>query len=87
VRFDDVQAIADAALAGFGIARLPRWLIAPRLESGELVLLMENSEVETSDIHAVWPHSRYLPSKTRAAIDALAGQLPAFLAQDACPPS
>jgi DNA-binding transcriptional LysR family regulator len=79
LRFDDVQAIADAAVAGVGIARLPRWLIAPLLKSGELVLLMEGAEVESSDIHAVWPHSRYLPSKTRAAIDALAAEVPALL--------
>ena len=85
LRFDDVQAIADAALAGFGVARLPRWLIAPRLESGELALLMDGADVETSDIHAVWPHSRYLPSKTRAAIDALATEVPAVLGGDVQP--
>jgi DNA-binding transcriptional LysR family regulator len=79
LRFDDVQAIADAALAGFGIARLPRWLIASRLNRGELVLLMDGAEVETSEIHAVWPHNRYLPSKTRAAIDALVAEVPALL--------
>jgi DNA-binding transcriptional LysR family regulator len=79
LRFGDVQAIADAALAGIGIARLPRWLITSRLKSGELVLLMDGVEVETSEIHAVWPHSRYLPSKTRAAIDALVAEVPARL--------
>jgi len=79
LRFDDVQAIADAALAGIGIARLPHWLIAPLVKSGSLVLLMEGAELESSDIHAVWPHSRYLPSKTRAAIDALARELPRLL--------
>jgi DNA-binding transcriptional LysR family regulator len=83
LRFDDVQAIADAALAGFGVARLPHWLIAPLLQSGALLLLMEDVEVETSDVHAVWPHSRYLPSKTRAAIDALAAEVPALLGSEA----
>jgi DNA-binding transcriptional LysR family regulator len=84
LRFDDVEAIADAALAGFGIARLPRWLIASRLRSGEL-LLMDGVEARTSEIHAVWPYSRYLPSKTRAAIDALAAEVPALLDPDATP--
>lgn len=79
LRYDDVQAIADATLAGLGVARLPRWLIAPRLRSGELVLLMGGAEVETSEIHVVWPHSRYLPSKTRAAIDALVASVPPLL--------
>ena len=81
LRFDDVQAIADAALAGFGIARLPRWLIASRLKSGELLPLLDGAE-QPSEIHAVWPHSRYLPSKSRAAIDALAAEVPALLGAD-----
>jgi len=32
-----------------------------------------------SEIHAVWPHSRYLPAKTRAAIDILLAQMPSQL--------
>jgi DNA-binding transcriptional LysR family regulator len=79
LRFDDVEAIADATLAGFGIARLPSWLIASRVGSGELVLLMDGAPMQAYDIHAVWPHNRYLPSKTRAAIDALAAEVPALL--------
>ena len=79
LRFDDVQAIADAAIAGAGIARLPRWLVAPYLRGGELVLLPE-TEGEMEQLHAVWPNTRYLPAKTRAAIDALAKEIPAMLA-------
>lgn len=79
LRFDDVQAIADAAIAGAGIARLPRWLVAPYLRGGELLLLPE-TEGEMEQLHAVWPNTRYLPAKTRAAIDALAKEIPAMLA-------
>jgi DNA-binding transcriptional LysR family regulator len=82
LRFDDIEAIADAAVAGFGIASLPRWLIESRLRSGELLLLRDGAEVQWYEIHAVWPHSRYLPSKTRAAIDALAAEVPALLDPD-----
>jgi DNA-binding transcriptional LysR family regulator len=83
LRFDDIEAIADAALAGFGIASLPRWLVAPRLRSGALVLLGDGAPTQAYEIHAVWPHSRYLPSKTRAAIDALAAEVPPLLDLDA----
>ena len=31
-----------------------------------------------SEIHAVWPRTRYLPAKTRAAIDALAHEIPSL---------
>ncbi len=76
LRLDDVQAIADAAIAGAGLAWLPCWLVAAYVREGLLELVMDCQRVVASDIHAVWPHSRYLPSKTRAAIDALAAEIP-----------
>jgi DNA-binding transcriptional LysR family regulator len=78
--FDDVQAIADVAIGGAGIARLPRWLAAPYLRAGQLALLPETEGAAESEIHAVWPHTRYLPAKTRAAIDALVREVPAMIA-------
>lgn len=83
LRFDDVEAIADAATAGFGIAKLPAWLITSRLRSGALLLLLDGAEMHAYDIHAVWPHGAYLPSKTRAAIDALVAEVPPLLEADA----
>ncbi|TDR39963.1 LysR family transcriptional regulator [Tahibacter aquaticus] len=79
LRFDDVQVIADAAVAGHGLAWLPCWLMAPRLRSGELALVTSSQHTVSSEVHAVWPQSRYLPSKTRAAIDALVAHVPAML--------
>lgn len=79
LRFDDVQVIADAAVAGHGLAWLPCWLMAPRLRTGELALVTSSQNTVSSEVHAVWPQSRYLPSKTRAAIDALVAQVPAML--------
>ena len=37
LQMDDLQAIADAATAGFGIAWLPCWLVREQLLSGALV--------------------------------------------------
>jgi DNA-binding transcriptional LysR family regulator len=79
LRFDDLQAIADAAIAGAGLAWLPRWLLSRHLAAGELELTMDSERVLAKDVHAVWPRTRYMPSKTRAAIDALAARLPALL--------
>lgn len=76
LRMDDLQAIADAARAGAGLALLPCWLMAPYIRSGELALVMDSRQVQGADIHAVWPRSRHLPSKTRAAIDALVAGVP-----------
>jgi len=79
VRFDDLQAIADAAVAGIGLAWLPCWLMSKHVQTGELTLVMDSQRVLANDIHAVWPRTRYLPSKTRVAIDALAAEIPAML--------
>jgi DNA-binding transcriptional LysR family regulator len=80
LRYDDLQAIVDAAVAGAGLAWLPCWLMMPHVRAGELALVMDSERVLATDIHAVWPQSRYLASKTRAAIDALAAEIPPLVA-------
>ena len=79
LRFDDLQAIADAAVGGAGLAWLPCWLMAPHVRAGALTLVMNSERVLATDIHAVWPNTRYLLSKTRTAIDALAAKIPAMI--------
>lgn len=79
LRFGDVEAIADAAVAGAGLARLPRWLVAPQIQSGKLVFIGDERHVRTVEVHAVWPQTRHLPMKTRSAIDLLAAEMPAML--------
>lgn len=80
MRLDDLQAIADAAVAGVGLAWLPCWMLAPHVRAGELEWVLGHRRSRPMAIHLVWPHSRYLPSKTRAAIDALAEAIPPLLA-------
>ncbi|MDD2769658.1 MAG: LysR family transcriptional regulator [Methylococcus sp.] len=79
--FDDLQAIADAAVAGMGLAWLPCWLMAKHARAGELEIVMGCDNVLAADIHAVWPQSHYLPGKTRAAIDALVAAVPGKIGQ------
>ncbi len=81
IRFDDVEAIADAVLAGAGLGRLPRWLAAPHVQAGRLRVVGDQRYAQTVAAHAVWPQTRHLPMKTRAAIDLLAAELPAMLAR------
>ncbi|WP_199096553.1 LysR family transcriptional regulator [Dyella sp. ASV21] len=76
---DDVTAIAAAAIAGFGLARLPSWLLARHIKTGELVQVKDRCNLAPQDIHVVWPKTRYMPSKTRCAIDALVAAIPAML--------
>jgi len=76
---DDVQAIASAAIAGFGLARIPSWLLARYVKTGELVLVRGCCSLPPQEINVVWPQSRYMPSKTRCAIDALVAGIPSML--------
>lgn len=79
LRFDDLQAIADAAVSGAGLAWLPCWLLAGHLQAGELVLVMNSERVLATEVHAVWPVAPQLPSKTRMAIDALVAEVPRLM--------
>ncbi len=75
-RFDDLDAIADAAADGLGLAWLPYWLVAKRLASGELVRIMRQMAPHVSDVWVVWPEGSHLPTRVRSAIDALAETIP-----------
>lgn len=76
LRFDDLEAIADAVEAGHGLAWLPCWLIRDRVRAGRLVPLLENVPRLVFRTHALWPETPHLPLRVRFAIDALAGALP-----------
>jgi DNA-binding transcriptional LysR family regulator len=79
LQLDDLQAIADASIAGAGLAWLPCWLLPQQVRAGELVMVMDSQRVLDAEVHAVWPKTRYLPSKTRAAIDALVAEIPTLM--------
>ena len=78
-RFDDLEAIADAAAGGVGIAWLPRWLVRERLEVGGLVDLFPDQAGFFYDCHALWLPTPHMPLKLRLAVDALAAALPRFM--------
>jgi len=84
LNFDDLAPIADAALGGMGIARLPQWLANQWVAGGQLVPVLPAVYAEDTEVHLVWPRARFLPLKTRAAIDTLVREAPKALAT---PPS
>ncbi|GAB7551478.1 hypothetical protein NRB_09760 [Novosphingobium sp. 11B] len=79
LRFDDLEVIANAAVDGMGLAWLPYWLIRDRIRQGELVELWSERPRVSMECHAVWPATRYLPLRSRLAIDVLAAELPSSL--------
>ena len=80
MRFDDVEAVRDAALDGHGLAWLPGWLIRDDVASGRLVTVLPDMPAHVFESHALWPRSPRLPLRVRLAIDALAASLPPKLA-------
>jgi hypothetical protein len=53
-------------------------MLSHHVKNGELAMVMTSQYVLPTAIYAVWPTTRYLPSKTRAAIDVLATEIPAL---------
>ena len=78
-RFDDLEAIADAASDGAGVAWLPNWLVRDRLEAGALVELLPDQPGYLYDCYALWLPTPKLPPKLRLAVDTLAAALPKFM--------
>ncbi|MBV8159048.1 MAG: LysR family transcriptional regulator [Dyella sp.] len=79
LRLDDLDAIADAATLGMGLAWLPYWLVSDRIRAGALVQLLPDQPEFLYDAYALWLQTPHLPRKVRVAVDALAEALPAFM--------
>ncbi|MBM3116237.1 LysR family transcriptional regulator [Jeongeupia naejangsanensis] len=77
--FDDIEAMAGAAIAGIGLTRLPYWLAAEHLQAGSLVHVLPETRSSPFPVHVVWAASRYLPYKVRLVIDALLARIPPLL--------
>lgn len=77
---DDLQAVADAAIAGVGLAWLPSWLIAHYVLRGQLQAVLPEHREQPMPIHVIWPTATHMPAKTRCAIDALVAGTPLCLA-------
>lgn len=79
LRLDDLDAIADAAAAGMGLAWLPYWLVRERIQTGALVVLLPEQPGFLYDVYALWLQTPHLPLKVRLAVDALAATLPKLM--------
>jgi DNA-binding transcriptional LysR family regulator len=79
VRFDDLEALADAAVAGLGLAWLPCWLVNDHVAAGRLERVLKDRPGLVFDTHLLWPRAPHLPLRVRAAIDALAAGLPRYM--------
>ena len=65
-------ALRAAALAGMGLAMLPRFMIHRELAAGALVAVLEPFAPRPLGIHAVQPARRGQPARVRALVELLA---------------
>jgi len=73
LRANNGDALRAATQAGLGLARQPTFIIADDLRAGTLVALpLDQPEMQTSAVHAVYLPDRRPPAKVRAFIDFLA---------------
>ena len=61
-----------AAVAGLGIAVLPKFMVASELAAGRLAIVLDSLDAPALGIYAVYPEGRRVPGKVRAFIDVLA---------------
>ncbi|MCK1650215.1 LysR family transcriptional regulator [Bradyrhizobium sp. 149] len=61
-----------AALAGMGLAFLPKWLVAEDIAGGGLEHLMPGQVIFEAKLFAVYPSRKYLSAKVRTFIDFIA---------------
>jgi len=71
LHLSDSHSIREAALAGLGIADLPRYLVAHDLEQGMLVRVLEAFPRVVRGIYVVYTPSPFTPTKVRLFVDAL----------------
>lgn len=75
IRANNGDALLDAAVRGLGITYQPTFIAAPAIEAGLLKVLLPATPPATLGIHAIFPGTRYVPSRVRALVDFLAARI------------
>jgi LysR family transcriptional regulator, glycine cleavage system transcriptional activator len=68
-RFDQFLMLAQAAVAGGGVALIPRFLVEPELQAGTLVIPVDSALTDSFAYYLVYPHDRVSDPKFRLLRD------------------
>jgi DNA-binding transcriptional LysR family regulator len=60
-----------AAVNGLGLVMLATYVVGRDIEKGKLIAVLEDYAPPPLDIHAVYPHRKYLSAKVRRFLDFL----------------
>ncbi|HIF54886.1 MAG TPA: LysR family transcriptional regulator [Methylococcaceae bacterium] len=68
--------IRIAANRGLGMAMLPHYIVGRDIEKGKLRVVLEQYSIAPLEIHAIYPHRKYLSAKVRHFLDFLQDWMP-----------
>lgn len=69
------DALRVAAIEGMGLVMLASYVVSRDIEKGKLRPVLESYTLPPLDIHAVYPHRKYLSAKVRRFLEFLQGWL------------
>lgn len=72
-RFNDGEAMVQAAVLGLGLAQVPDNMLVDELAAGQLVEVLRAQRPPPMPIHAVMPGNRMVPARVRVLLEALEG--------------
>ncbi|KAF1720173.1 LysR family transcriptional regulator [Pseudoxanthomonas wuyuanensis] len=73
IAVSDSYAYTAAGLAGLGVVQMADFLMAPMIEDGRFVRILEGWTNEPLPIHVVYPENRHLSAKVRVFVDWVTG--------------
>jgi DNA-binding transcriptional LysR family regulator len=68
--------IRMAANNGLGMVMLPEYIVGKDIEKGKLRIVLEQYSISPLEIHAVYPHRKYLSAKVSDFLDFLQEWMP-----------
>jgi DNA-binding transcriptional LysR family regulator len=71
VQTNAAHSIRIAAINGLGLVMLPTYIVGNDIEKGLLKVVLDNYALPPLEIHAVYPHRKYLSAKVRTFLDFL----------------
>lgn len=66
---NNAQALRKAALAGYGIAYVPRCSVYEDIQNGKLIAVLSDYKPRSLGVYAVYSYTRHLPAKIRLLIE------------------
>ena len=69
IALNDSNAYAAAGLAGLGIVQMTHFMLAPLIEQGKMVELLDEWESDPLPIHVIYPPNRHLSAKVRVFVE------------------